>query len=666
MIYWQLAPALLAATFLVLIPGLVIARSMGARGWLLAGMAGPTSITLIAVTAVLSGFSSLPWNIFSVLLLAVVAAVIAATVRQLYLRQCKPEVTVKGFPRRFIEPASISSIAAVILPFVLIMWRMGGIVGQPGNISQTFDNIFHLNAVRYIEETGRASSLLVAGFTSTSGQAGFYPAAWHDFVSLVSQMTGAGIPESVNASNMIIASIVWPLSCILLTVTLFGPRRVTLLASGVLMTGFASFPYLMVDFGVLYPNFLSIAILPAAIALSVGLLNLSSDVNQRLTRGVGLFVLLLPGLALAHPSTLLALLPWTLPAVVTATYRRVRGQFIGRRTWTTGWAEAAALLAYVVVVAVLWKRLRPTESMSTWEPIQSLSQAIGQALASAPVSGPVPWAIFFLTLVGIYALLSNSALRWYLGVFGVSCMAFVVVSGASFGDLRTFVGGVWYNDPYRPAALLPVAALPVAVFGAIWLWDRLSMQAGFVSGLASNQTTGSKHSKILISAVGVCAVAVAIGAVQRGAVNEVVFRAAQNYQYREDAALLSADEKALLTRIPENVPPEAALVASPWTGASLVYALADRRSLTAHVFGTYDDATEVVLQHLDEMRTDPRVCPAVRSLDSYYVLDFGTAEVHGQSHPFPGTSELVEGPDFVLVDSEGAAKLYRVTGCDSL
>jgi hypothetical protein len=290
--------------------------------------------------------------------------------------------------------------------------------------------------------------------------------------------------------------------------------------------------------------------------------------------------------------------------------------------------------------------------MSTWEPIQTLSQAIGQALTSAPISGPVPWVIFFLTTLGIYGLFRTSKLRWFLGVYAVSCLAFVVVSGYPFGDLRTFVGGVWYNDPYRPAALLPVAALPVATFGALWLWDLTAARIRPVP------------KGILVAVSAVCLVVLFVGLVQRGAVTTAVAQASQNYQYHEESALLSSDELELINRIPALVDSEYSLIANPWTGASLVYALADRRSLTAHVFGKYDESTLTVLEHLDGLSTDPEVCKAIRELDSYYLLDFGTKGVHGRIKAAPGMTELEGNPNFRLIDSEGSAKLYQITACE--
>lgn len=56
------------------------------------------------------------------------------------------------------------------------------IVGQlkkslihPDAISQSFDNIFHLNGVRWIGQTGNGSSLSLGAMTTSDGSDAFYP-----------------------------------------------------------------------------------------------------------------------------------------------------------------------------------------------------------------------------------------------------------------------------------------------------------------------------------------------------------------------------------------------------------------------------------------------------------------------------------------------------------
>lgn len=662
MIFWQLAPSLVAAVVILVMPGLLVARSMGARSWFLAGTALPISVSIIAVTAIICGLAEFEWGVLPVVAVSLLLSLVVGVVRYYLSSISKRDHTAPQNHATFTVSNSVVSVLAVVVPFVLIAKRFADIIGSSENISQTFDNIFHLNAIRYIQETNSASSLLVAGFTSSNGQAGFYPAAWHDVVSLVAQLSNAGIPQSVNATNIVIAALLWPLSSLFLTVVLSGYSRVGLLACAVLCTGFASFPYLMIDFGVLYPNFLSIAVLPAAIALVVAALKLGVEDSGPRWLALALLAALVPGLALAHPSSLLALMPWTLPAVATYALRHVRKARRERSSFIRWW-PLPAVICYTLLVAVLWKYLRPEEAMSTWEPVQSVSQAIGQALTSAPINGPVPWAIFVLSLLGVYSLANNRRLRWFLGVYVISCLAFIVVSGYRFSDLRTFVGGIWYNDPYRPAALLPVVALPVATFGAIWLWDVMRLWGRRTRLTRRTQRLGSRIRGT--GAVFLCLslLVVFVGLVQRGAVRHAVEQASQNYKYSDGSPLLSVDERELLARVPTQVGPQETLIASPWTGASLVYALADRKSLTAHVFGRYDESTLTVLQDLERLSTDPEVCNAVRKLNSYYLLDFGTKGVHGPVEALPGTTGVEHNPNFRLIDSEGTARLYRITAC---
>jgi hypothetical protein len=557
-------------------------------------------------------------------------------------------------------------IIAAGVAFGVIAWRLGQTFGEAENISQTFDNIFHLNALRYIAETGNASSLKVIGFTASSGTGGFYPAAWHDVVSLTQQLAGCSIPMAVNGTNVAIAGLLWPLSCLLLSTTVFGTRRIVVVATSALAAGFSAYPYLMVDFGVLYPNLLSIALMPACIALFAIAVRVAGGIN--VPRGAAWLLLLgsLPGLALAHPSTLLALLAWTYPVgfVAMATFCRKLLPRLG--TWRAYGAFLLALAAYTGALGAAWTKLRPDEAQSTWEPVQTLSQAFGEAVTSAPQGRPIPWLIFALTLFGTGALLQQRRHRWLLAMFGISVLMFMVVSGYPFGPFRTFVGGIWYNDPFRPAALLPVAALPVAVLGGVWLWDRL----GTTIRARLAGTSGPGATLMAVSRAPVVSVVLALlalggllGLSQRGAVTSAVRSAAANYAISPDAVLLSSDERTLLARVGQEIPPDNAVVSSPWTGASLVYALANRKSLTPHVFGDYDADTMEILLRLNHAGEDPSVCEAVRGLKANYVLDFGSREIHGGKHPFPGLEDLGVDPDFELIDSQGAAKLYRVVAC---
>src|SRR5690606_26089734 len=97
---------------------------------------------------------------------------------------------------------------ALVIGAVSGLWRIAAYVTDPSAISQTNDAVFHLNALRYILETGSASSLDVSSFI---GGTGFYPAAWHALASLIVLVSGATIPVAANALTIVIAVLIWPL-----------------------------------------------------------------------------------------------------------------------------------------------------------------------------------------------------------------------------------------------------------------------------------------------------------------------------------------------------------------------------------------------------------------------------------------------------------------------
>ena len=189
----------------------------------------------------------------------------------------------------------------------------------PESISQTFDNVFHLNAVRWAMESGNSSPLNLGAFTGISA----YPSAWHAMTSLVALATGVSVPVAVNVTNIAIGAIVWPLGCLFLVQRLVGQRVVATVLAMIFVPAFSGFPLMMIDWGVLYPNLLSIALLPAAMGLAFSALGVAKGYRPSSPMAWLLVLVSVPAVAVAHPSTLMALLVFVLPAVVFLAYGRV-------------------------------------------------------------------------------------------------------------------------------------------------------------------------------------------------------------------------------------------------------------------------------------------------------------------------------------------------------
>ncbi|MET3933364.1 DUF6541 family protein [Arthrobacter sp. OAP107] len=656
MSWMQTIPTIIVGLLVLFIPGALLARTMGARGLTLWSASAPLTVSIASVGAVLLQMLNIRWSVASMVLVTLLLTLAAAALRVLWLRRAsghwpRPEIgRLPGILR------SAGYLMAMGIPAAIISVRFSKIFAGPEHISQTYDNVFHLNALRVIADSGRASSLTLASLDANSNRLSFYPAAWHDVVALVLDASQTSIPVAVNVSNMIIAAVVWPLSAMFLISTLTGRRPVPMMVTGALAAGFGSFPYLMVDFGVLYPTLLAISMLPFCLGAVVELLGTGRDRRASTILYAGLLGVASVGLTLAHPSTTMTLIALAVaPLLVWFVTRsfHLRGQEHWIRKSMIGFA---AVVAYGAVTWILWVKVRPSEAASFWPPVTTLPRAIGEAITSAPQSRDVPWLIFALTIVGIVILCAQRKL-WILGCFVISLGFYAVVAGYPAGPTRSFWTGVWYNDTYRLAALLPITALVISAIGGSWLIER-SLQ------LAQRRLAPSRRPALHVVSFAVSAVLVLTAAAltQGRSINTEQAKAAQSYSSTDASPLLSSDEEALLRRLDQHVPAGSVVVGNPWTGASLVYAYSGRNAMLPAISSSPSPSERVILSRLKAVAKDPEVCEMVARENSYYVLDFGAKEVHQGKH-YPALTSLAGTPGLRLLDSQGAAGLYEVAAC---
>lgn len=203
-------PTIFAALAVLVAPGLLLAWATGARGFSLSALAPVFSVSLIAVAAVACPYVGIPWSLLPVVVLAAAASAVAFLLRR--------RAPVGWQPQRSFDARFGFAMLGTLLAAVIIGARLIYAFGSPDSISQTYDNIFHLNAIQYILHTGQASSFTVGSMTGIP----FYPAGWHAVVSLTAQLSGTGIPAAVNATNLVIGAFVWPVGCIYLCQQVLG------------------------------------------------------------------------------------------------------------------------------------------------------------------------------------------------------------------------------------------------------------------------------------------------------------------------------------------------------------------------------------------------------------------------------------------------------------
>lgn len=647
------------AIVILFLPGVIIGWLAGVRGFLLVGLAPPLSTTVIAVSAIAAGLLGVPWT-------WVVPA--TATLGLGGLTSAAVWVASRrGWHVRFVETGrtwrrDLPWWVGSALAASLIGRQLTKVFTRPDALSQTFDNVFHLAAVRYGLETQNASSLAIGGVTRADSDPTFYPAAFHAVVVLVLQIGSPDIALGVNAVATAIAAFVWPLAC-LAFVRLALPESTTgVLAAGVIVASFATFPILLLDFGVLYPNLFALALVPALFGLVIQLLGLHGSRQVSPLLAAGLLLAMIPGVVLAHPNALMTLVAMSFAPVVAWFLRR----------WRTAWSTdrraaelivASALLSTFVGISLFaWQRVRPSAEGSLWLPILSAPQAAGEALLNAtPGGGRAAWLLSAFVCAGIVVAWTTRR-AWLIGSWATIVGLWVVVAAFAPSDLRSFLTGIWYSDPIRFSATIPLVAFPLGVLAAHTMGQNLIR---WIQNRAhSRPTTIDRRRQWALAAVPLGVVIALTAGTQRAPyLQTFIGGAAEQYTLSWDSPLLTADEYELLLRVPDHVDTDAVVATNPRNGSSMLYALTGVDTTTTHIAYTATDDQETIRYRLDQAAHSASVCSAVRRMGVSHVLDFGPSEIHDYWRSYPGLLGLAHADGFHEVDREGAAVLYEVTVC---
>lgn len=630
---------LIVSVLALTVPGIaVIASGWGARRLRLLALAPVVSIAILGVAATLAPMVGLGWSPLPIAIVTVLTAAVAFGLR----RWVGPEPE-----DRTPRANALWGALALILAAVVVGLQLASVFGGPSHISQTFDAIVHLNTVAFAVDTHDASAFHI-GATSDIG---FYPNGWHTVAALAAEVTGVSVPVAVNAANIALGAVAWPLSVVALSAALLTERKAVLVSAAALSTGFGAFPILLMYFGVLYPNAMGYAVLPGGIAVVVHLLR-AGGVRARIRAG---FLLLVAsaGVGLGHPNAFLAMVALgsgiAVVELVSNAWHRA-----SRRSW---YLVLAILLALALVILGLWRFSRTGAGMSQWAPWQTTAQAVGEALLLSPHGYTLTVTISVLIVIGLIRVVRQPELLVVAAPMVVASFLFVLVSGTAGGNfVREMITNPWYNDSYRLAALLPAAGIPVAVLGAVTVVD--------LAARVLRRIDAARGWRIAVAAVGVVAI-FSVGVSPN--VLRAIAEAQGAYALTPTSALLTSDEEALLERLPETTPADAVIAGSAWTGASLAYAIGDREVLRKHVFGSIGPDEEYLDNNLKNIESDPKVCQVVDRLGVDYVLDFGAQNVWnnpGVGLERQGLYGLTPSEHLVLVDSQGPdARLFRIEGC---
>lgn len=653
-------PVLLVTAGLVVLPGLLVALALRFRGFSVLALAPAFSAAVVGVFGIAGGILGIDWSIWVYLAgtaLTCLAGWIATTIRTRNTDGSLPARSGYASPWRTVWVP----LTAFVLAAAMVSRRVMQLIGQPEHFAQNFDNVFHLNAIRYVLETGNASSLTL-GELQGEGSVGVYPAVWHSFAALTVQLTDASIPLAENSINIVSAGIVWTLSSIFFARSVFGNNALITLAAGVLSASQIAFPFLLLVWGPLFPNTLATSMLPLLLGIVVRLFRGAElDEDQRLQRSWWIAGLLaLAGASTAHMSVVNALLVFSLPLIVTFWWRALKRR-LSPPAARSGLAVFAVLTVIGAIAAMLlWLYLRPG-FYDSWGPNDTTGGAIGEALTNSPMGTPVNWLVTILVIAGVAYLFQIRKHRWLIVSYAFTVTFYVVDASQQRGFLRNFLTGNWYQDTNRLAAFLPLFATVLGAVGvwAIVQWVRNVLPERIVRKAEDRSTLGRS---VRLGGAAVITAALALMG-YFGPVQAYIQFTMSLYSFDESSPLFTPTELELVEDLDDYVPEDSVVADNPWNGGSMAYAFGGQEVLTPHMFANQDPERLLISADLPEFT--PEVCAALEDENVDYVLDFGTRALADTGPEYAGVMDLAGKPGFELVKSTGPeSNLYKITGCE--
>jgi len=659
-------PLLLFAVVLAFGPGYAMGWALRVPARLRVFYAPLLTFALVAVSAIVLGKTGIPWSLISFVLVAAVMVAAAAGLMWLVGRRW-PALASASWPGNDV-PVAWPVVGAVLGGF-LVLHMTEDMVYGPEAFSQSLDNSFHMNAIRWIQEHGDASSLTLGAVAAANQEPTFYPAGWHDFVSLIYSTTGTSIATATIVTVLLASGILWPCSLVALSLSIPKLRRLQALAIPAMICGFAAFPGLLLRWGVLFPNLLGYALLPSFVALMVYLVQVMVRREYSASLSLGLASLVgLAGLALVHPNAVVSAAAFAVPLLLAGVAQVLRShELIARQKWV----GSILLLAFLAGCVGAWRVLRPAEFASnTWSPILTEGEALYQFLFLGLENGNQLGDKFnpsylagFLALWGAGYLLYKRRNLWLIASWVLIGYLWIVSASVPRGEFRLLMVGPWYTDHFRLAALV---VFPSVILAGIGL-------GGFVEGLLTwvvRRVPRAARLKVATAGIGVATVlvlAVAGLSSRVPSVQETTLAVSQEYRVTPTSVVLNQDEMNVINEIPKIVPKGDVIVNNPWDGSAYIYALADRHLTGYHFEFETSPKYSAIMHNLKDARTNPEVCREVNKYKAHWYVHLENQLNFGPDAQknYDGLVAAIDTDVLTPVYSSGPMTLYRISACDN-
>ena len=370
---------------------------------------------------------------------------------------------------------ALPAIGGVLAAFVTLAWaalsRIERVPHQLESVQQSWDVHWHASVIRYILDTGMASSTRMGEIQNyETREPMYYPAAWHGLGALYADISGQSVAATVNILGLVAPALLIPLGAAALAWRIIDRADWTSsIAAGLAAVLTTAVPVLM-PIGVYvgaWPYLLGLAMTGIAFAV------LTSVPHAR----VRIFgaALVLIGLGQLHPSavpaTLLIVFAWWIAGRVWRPARPELGA-VRSRLRDVGLLAAAGIAAAVFLVPQWLSASSQAEDIRTEtatvdvDRFHAWYRAVNMLTRHAEAFGTV-WAVVIPGLIGLLLVLVLLRRPWPLLAWALS-VVFTAHALNPFGlpgtGILDLYNDLHYATPHR--LILTTALLTTAAGGA--------------------------------------------------------------------------------------------------------------------------------------------------------------------------------------------------------
>lgn len=664
-----IAIALITITFSIFAPGCLLTKCLGYDNVKSIAIAPPVSCCIFLTLGVVLHILNINAGVISMLLIpTAVLLVIYSLIKHRF-----------GSSNNKANQLLILSlhvlIGILLVLLVLFKHQHGFGAFQPDN-----DNATHLAIIKNMASSKILSVLSTSAYFDTSvspeiNTAGsFYPSIFHLLAALSILTSGVAVQTAENITAAVIIAMVYTSGCYALFRAIEPSNRNLTIAGVVGSLLIVGFPWRFIVWGPLYPNLLSLSLIPAALSVEIEICN-SIKENKLDLRQVFLFLLTIIAVSGSHPNGLftfgvlsIGLLSDTLFSKVRATTKK--GKFI----------PVFATLGFLACVIAIWTICFLLPAFQgvvnyKWPANQSLHKAVISLLFFGFTRDSGDPILLILLCIGIVHTMRRKEFRWLVASYLLTAFMFIIAV-SSDGVVKQYLCGFWYCDHNRIAACTSLAAMPLICIGIASVFSLLDNS---VSNWHSIKTKGTPIIKLSASVLIILIVCFPffIDNYLGYPTTFQDYKRLLDYKFdKESPSVYSSDEVDFVNKSDKLIKPGAKVINIPFDGSCLAY---DIQGLNAyyrdpHISGsknsTETEHSWLYRKQLSNYLDCQQIRDALKNDHIEYVLMLDDGESEGEperyfagynENDWSGITSINENtPGFSLVLAKDDMKLYRI------